>query len=65
MRSKFKDLDNLIGELNDKVTLVANAQESEFLSAYRVHMLSVQLELKDLKSKVDAAELSLQGSNSF
>jgi len=33
--------------------------EKEFLSAYRVHMLNVQLELKELKLKVAKAEESL------
>ena len=40
-------LDNRVLKLNH----VACTQEKEFLSAYRVHMLSVQLELKELKEK--------------
>jgi hypothetical protein len=34
-----------------QLNVVACVQEKEFLSAYRVHMLSVQLELKELKEK--------------
>jgi hypothetical protein len=36
---------------NLQLTDVSNAHEKEFLNAYRVHMLTVQLELKDLKSR--------------
>lgn len=34
-----------------QLTDVSAAQEKEFLNAYRVHMLNVQLELKELKNK--------------
>ena len=49
VRSRFHELEDLIGDLGDKISNVASSQEKEFLSAYRVHMLSVQLELKELK----------------
>lgn len=59
-RENHNDLKILIANLSDKLTIVSNSQEKEFLSAYRVHMLGVQLELKELKLKVAKAELSLQ-----
>mmetsp|Transcript_36292 Transcript_36292/g.67624 ORF Transcript_36292/g.67624 Transcript_36292/m.67624 type:complete len:439 (-) Transcript_36292:10-1326(-) len=59
-RGRHADLNDMIANLSDKLTVVSNSQEKEFLSAYRVHMLGVQLELKELKLKVAKAELSLQ-----
>jgi hypothetical protein len=59
-RRQHADLHALIQDLSNKLTVVSNSQEKEFLSAYRVHMLGVQLELKELKLKVAKAELSLQ-----
>ena len=59
-RDKHTELNSLIEDLSNKLTTVSNSQEKEFLSAYRVHMLGVQLELKELKLKVAKAELSLQ-----
>lgn len=59
-RKRHVELNDLIADLSDKLTIVSNSQEKEFLSAYRVHMLGVQLELKELKLKVAKAELSLQ-----
>ena len=49
----------LIGSLSSKLTNVSSHIEKEFLSAYRVHMLSVQEELRDLKSQVTDAEVAL------
>jgi hypothetical protein len=45
-REKMKDVFDLIGILPKKVAAVASSAEKEFLSAYRVHMLSIQSELK-------------------
>lgn len=59
-REKHRELNDLISNLSQKLTVVASSQEKEFLSAYRVHMLGVQMELKELKQKVAKAELSLQ-----
>lgn len=60
VRGKYSDLQSMIESLNDKLNLVSEFQEKEFLSAYRVHMLSVQLELKELQEKVAKAEMLLQ-----
>lgn len=60
VRRRFQELSNLIGSLSEKLTLVRNDQEKEFLSAYRVHMLNVQLELKELSTRVAKAEEFLQ-----
>jgi len=49
----------LIASLSSKLTNVSSHIEKEFLSAYRVHMLSVQEELRDLKSQVVDAEVAL------
>lgn len=60
VREKHSDVSELIGSLNEKLTALRADQEKEFLSAYRVHMLNVQLELKELSSKVAKAEEFLQ-----
>ena len=60
VRVKRDGLMGLIGNLSEKLSLVKHDQENEFLSAYRVHMLNVQLELKELSAKVAKAEEFLQ-----
>ena len=59
VRRENEVLKTLIGSLSSKLTNVSSHIEKEFLSAYRVHMLSVQEELRDLKSKVTDAEVAL------
>jgi hypothetical protein len=59
VRRKYADLAQLIEGLSDKLGDVTSHQEQEFLSAYRVHQLKIQEELKDLKEKVAKAEESL------
>ena len=59
VRKKYSGLNELIGHLSSKLTGVSTHIEAEFLSAYRVHMLSVQTELRDLKTKVTKAEEAL------
>lgn len=44
-------MNNGVDNIFFKLNLVTVFQEKEFLSAYRVHMLSVQLELKELQEK--------------
>jgi cell division protein ZapA (FtsZ GTPase activity inhibitor) len=60
VREKYDTLKELMGKVGVKLNDVSNGQEREFLNAYRVHMLNVQLELKELKQKVAKAEESLQ-----
>lgn len=60
VRYKHEELKDLIENLADKLSAVKHDQENEFLSAYRVHMLNVQLELKELGGKVAKAEEFLQ-----
>lgn len=59
VRDKYEDVKQLIGELSFKLTKVSSHIEAEFLSAYRVHMLSVQEELRDLRDQVVKAEEAL------
>ena len=59
VRDDYGDMKNLIGQLSSKLTTVSSHIEKEFLSAYRVHMLSVQEELRSLKSQVVDAEVAL------
>lgn len=40
-----------------QLTDVSSAQEKEFLNAYRVHMLNVQLELKELKARYHISDM--------
>jgi predicted nucleic acid-binding Zn-ribbon protein len=58
-RQRYIALDSLISELSSKVSAVATSCENEFLSAYRVHMLAIQAELKDLNEQVNKAEEQL------
>ena len=51
---------SLIGELGTKLSKVSSHIEKEFLAAYRVHMLSVQEELQDLREAVVQAEKNLK-----
>lgn len=53
-------MEELMANMDNKVSQVSSAQEKEFLNAYRVHMLNVQLELRELKQKVEKAEASLK-----
>lgn len=63
VRDKYEDVKTLIGELSYKLTKVSSHIEAEFLSAYRVHMLSVQEELRDLRDQVVKAEEALNEDN--
>jgi hypothetical protein len=58
-RATHGDLQDLIGNMNEKLSDVTNHLEQEFLSAYRVHQISIQEELKELKERVAKAEESL------
>ena len=51
-RDQYEDVKGLIGELSTKLSKVSSHIEKEFLAAYRVHMLSVQEELRDLREAV-------------
>jgi len=51
VRERYGQLETLIGSLGTKLSQVTSTHEKEFLSAYRVHMLNVQQELKELKAK--------------
>jgi hypothetical protein len=61
---KYNDLNDLIASIASKLTNVYNHNEKEFLSAYRVHTVELQSELKDLKEKVESAEASLHDDDS-
>ena len=58
-RNRYDKLRDLIAGLSTKLSNVSSHIEDEFLSAYRVHMLSVQQELRDLKMQVLKAEEAL------
>ena len=59
-RDQYEDVKGLIGELSTKLSKVSSHIEKEFLAAYRVHMLSVQEELRDLREAVVQAEKNLK-----
>ena len=59
VRDEYDSMKSLIGQLSSKLTSVSSHIEKEFLSAYRVHMLSVQEELRSLKNQVVDAEVAL------
>ena len=58
-REQYEDVKGLIGELGTKLSKVSSHIEKEFLAAYRVHMLSVQEELRDLREAVVQAPILL------
>jgi hypothetical protein len=59
VRDQYGTLRDFIQGLSNKLSSVSGHIEDEFLSAYRVHMLTVQQELRDLKMQVVKAEEAL------
>jgi hypothetical protein len=59
VRGEYAGLHRLLGQLSSKVSGVTNNIEKEFLAAYRVHMLHIQEELKELKQRMKDAETAL------
>lgn len=55
-----EDVKDMIASISDKLTKVSSHIEQEFLASYRVHMLSVQEELQDLRNQVQQAEAALK-----
>lgn len=53
-------IDEQILMLDNRMDLVLEQHEKDFLSAYRKHMIEVQNELTDLKAKGTDAELQLK-----
>lgn len=53
------ELLNLLDNLGGKLSVVSATVDKEFLASYRVHMLSVQSELRDLKNDVSKGEQML------
>lgn len=53
------ELMDMLDHLSGKLSHVSSTVDKEFLSAYRVHMLSVQAELKSLKNDVSKGEQML------
>lgn len=50
-KKSHQDLLNLLSQLSSKLSGVSKHVDEEFLSAYRVHMISIQQELKNLKQQ--------------
>ncbi len=59
VRKRYGDLHDLLKSLSGKLTDVSSNVDREFLSSYRVHMLSVQSEIKTLKEDVLKGEQAL------
>ena len=56
VQKNYADLQDLLTNLPSKLNRVSNQVDKEFLSSYRVHMLSIQTELKNLKHDVTKGE---------
>ena len=56
----FGDLHELLGNLGGKLNEVSRDVDREFLSSYRVHMLSIQSEIKSLREDVDKGVQALK-----
>ena len=52
VRDRYSNLNQLISDLSIKLSEVSFNVDNEFLSAYRVHMVEVQEDLKSLKLQV-------------
>lgn len=50
------ELMDLLNNLSEKVSLLYSHHEEEFFSTYRTHTLDLQIELRDLKEKIQIAE---------
>jgi hypothetical protein len=59
VRNEHAVLMDFIDDLSAKVSHVGQSHEEEFLGAYRVHQVNIQLELKDLRHKISMAQESL------
>lgn len=55
----YSDLHELIDSLSNKLTAVSSNVDKEFLSSYRVHMISIQSEIKNLKTDIVKGEQAL------
>ena len=55
----YGDLHALIASLSQKLTAVSSNVDKEFLSSYRVHMISIQSEIKNLKKDIVKGEQAL------
>ena len=65
VRERYNDLNHLIGDLSAKLSEVSSSIDQEFLSAYRVHMVDVQEDLKTLKQQVRSLSMYNQAPTSF
>lgn len=54
-----KGMITLLEQMDSKLSTLSSHVDKEFLAAYRVHMLSVQSELKSLKHDVTKGEQML------
>jgi hypothetical protein len=54
------EIDDEVIRLDNRMDMVLEQHERDFLSAYRKHMIEVQQELNQLKAKGTDAELQLK-----
>ena len=54
---KYEELTAVIQGLSQSLSQIITNQENEFIASYRVHMLQVALELKELQSRVEKEEM--------
>jgi len=64
VRKTYTALNDLLGNLSNKLSDVSSNVDREFLSSYRVHMLSIQSEIKNLKREVASGEQALNNDGS-
>lgn len=62
-RQNFHELQSLLNNVQSKLSQVSAQVDMEFLSSYRVHILSVQSELKRLKHEVTKGEQALNSDS--
>lgn len=54
---RFEELSSVINGLSGSLSKIVTNQENEFIASYRVHMLQVELELKELRARVEKEEM--------
>jgi len=59
---EYTRLQFAISELGDNISGVLQAQETEFLTAYRSHMRNIQKDFLDLRDDIDQKEKAIENN---
>lgn len=59
VRRRYNELNDLMNNLQTKLSEVSASVDKDFLSSYRVHMMAIQAEIKELKQDIERGEQAL------